>query len=172
MPRTFILNGMCYSGKSTLGKMLADNIGVEFLDSRDLFFKIYGESEISYLKGKGREQFTDAERKSLHEDFSGVFSCGGSAIYYPEEMENIHKKYEIIWLDADFDIIVKRKNNEGWERPIVFPEGINSFKELYEQRRKLYEKHYTHRIKITEDEEPSQTLKRILNTIVNYRYND
>ena len=85
-------------------------------------------------------------------------------------MENIHNKYEIIWLDADFDIIVKRKNNEGWERPIVFPEGINSFEELYEQRKKLYEKYYTHRIKITEDEEPSQTLKRILNTIVNYRY--
>jgi shikimate kinase len=166
MPRTFILNGMCYSGKSTLGKMLADNLGVEFLDSRDLFFKTYGESEISYLKRNGRELFKHAERKSLCIDFSGVFSCGGSAIYYPEEMENIHNKYEIIWLDADFDIIVKRKNNEGWQRPIVFPEGINSFEELYEQRKKLYEKYYTHRIKITAGEEPSETLTKILNSLV------
>jgi len=172
MPRTFILNGMCYSGKSTLGKMLADTLGVEFLDSRDLFFKTYGESEISYLKRMGREDFSEAERKSLLVDFNGVFSCGGSAIYYPEEMEVLHQNYEIIWLDADYDIIVKRKNAEGWERPIVFPDGINSFQELYEQRKKLYQNYYTHRIKITKDEEPSQTMKRILNKIVNYKYSD
>lgn len=166
MSRTFILNGMCYSGKSTLGKMLADRLGVEFLDSRDLFFKTYGESEISYLKRNGKESFTEAERKSLHTDFTGVFSCGGSAIYYPEEMDNLHKKYEIIWLDAEFDTIVERKKKEGWERPIIFPEGINSFEELYEQRKKLYEKHYTHRIKITAGEEPSETLTKILNSLV------
>ena len=39
--KTFIFQGMCYSGKSTLGKMVADTLGVPFLDSRDLFFKIY-----------------------------------------------------------------------------------------------------------------------------------
>ena len=40
MDRTFIFQGMCYSGKSTLGKIIADAIGIPFLDSRDLFFKI------------------------------------------------------------------------------------------------------------------------------------
>ena len=99
-------------------------------------------------------------------NFEGVFSCGGSAIYYPEEMKVLNEKYEIIWLDAEFDIIERRKNAEGKERPIVFPDGINSLRELYEQRRALYKKYHTHRISITKDEEPSETLKRILNTIV------
>ena len=52
--KTIIFNGMCYSGKSTLGKMTADILGVPFLDSRDLFFKIYGMSEIDYLSKFGR----------------------------------------------------------------------------------------------------------------------
>ena len=123
--KPIIFQGMCYSGKSTLGKITADILGVPFLDSRDLFFKVYGMSEIDYLKQYGREKFKEAERKSLHHDFRGVFSCGGSAIYYPDEMKMLNEKYTIVWLDVDFDLIVKRKEAEGWERPIVFPDGIN-----------------------------------------------
>ena len=107
--KPIIFQGMCYSGKSTLGKITADILGVPFLDSRDLFFKVYGMSEIDYLKLHGREEFKEAERKSLHHDFVGVFSCGGSAIYYPEEMKILNEKYTIVWLDVDFDLIVKRK---------------------------------------------------------------
>lgn len=167
MPRTFIIQGMCYAGKSTLGKMLADSIGVDFLDSRDLFFKVHGESEISYLKNNGNEKFKEAEKKSLQSEFNGVFSCGGSSIYYPNEVKNLHEKYEIVWLDVDYDVIIKRKKLEGKERPIVFPKHITSFKELYDERKKLYQTYYTHRIRVTEDEEPSQTLRRILNVLVN-----
>ena len=85
--KTFIFQGMCYSGKSTLGKMVADTIGVPFLDSRDLFFKVHGTSEIEFLKEHGREKFIDAEKKSLYHEFKGVFSLGGSAVYYPKEMK-------------------------------------------------------------------------------------
>ena len=85
--KTFIFQGMCYSGKSTLGKMVADALGVPFLDSRDLFFMVYGISEIDYLKTHGREKFIEAEKKSLYYNFEGVFSLGGSAVYYPKEME-------------------------------------------------------------------------------------
>ena len=37
--KVFLFQGMCYSGKTTLGKMTANELGVSFLDSRDLFFK-------------------------------------------------------------------------------------------------------------------------------------
>ena len=44
-----------------------------------------------YLKTHGRENFIKAEKESLQQDFKNVFSCGGSAIYYPNEMEILHK---------------------------------------------------------------------------------
>ena len=133
----FIFQGMCYSGKSTLGKITADTLGLPFLDSRDLFFKVHGVSEIEYLKEHGREKFIEAEKKSLYHDFEGVFSLGGSAVYYPEEMNMLKNKYNIIWLDVDFDVITLRKDREAKERPIVYPDGIENFKQLYEQKKTL-----------------------------------
>ena len=47
---TIILHGMCYSGKSTLGKLLAERLGIPFLDSRDLFFREHRISEIEFFK--------------------------------------------------------------------------------------------------------------------------
>tara|TARA_B100001287_G_C22661132_1_gene520424 strand:+ start:1212 stop:1724 length:513 start_codon:yes stop_codon:yes gene_type:complete len=164
--RTFIFQGMCYSGKSTLGKKVADSLGMDFLDSRDQFVKVIGDSEINFLNEHGREKFIEAEKKSLMDDFNGVFSCGGSAVYYDEIMKQLHEKYEIIWLDVDLKLIKKRKELEGRVRPIVFPEGINTFDELYHQRSKLYEKYYTHRIRVTEFETIEETTKKILNSLV------
>ena len=164
--KPIIFQGMCYSGKSTLGKMTADSLGVSFLDSRDLFFKIYGVSEIDYLKTHGREKFSIAEKDSLYHNFDGVFSCGGSAVYCDDEMKLLKEKYHIVWLDVSFDNIITRKNKEARERPIVYPEGINSFEELYNQRKALYPKYTTHRIEVTNDEEIHITLQKILRTLV------
>ena len=164
--KPIIFQGMCYSGKSTLGKITADILGVPFLDSRDLFFKVYGMSEIDYLKQNGREKLKEAERKSLYHDFKGVFSCGGSAIYYPDEMKMLNEKYTIVWLDVDFDLIVKRKEAEGWERPIVFPDGINTYKELYEQRRNLYKVLDSVVVKVTEEEDIKVTSQKIIRALI------
>ena len=165
--KTFIFQGMCYSGKSTLGKMVADTIGVPFLDSRDLFFKVHGTSEIDFLKEHGREKFIDAEKKSLYHEFKGVFSLGGSAVYYPKEMKLLKEKYNIIWLDVDYDVIVRRKENEAKERPIVYPDGIENFKQLYEQRRELYKNYYNYKIEVHTDEDIKKTVQKILISLIN-----
>ena len=98
MCSTIIFQGMCYSGKSTLGKMVADTLGLPFLDSRDMFFNMHGVSEIDYLQTHGRESFIEAEKKSLYHDFKGIFSLGGSAVYYPEQMNMLKSKYIIAFL--------------------------------------------------------------------------
>ena len=165
--KVFIFQGMCYSGKSTLGKMTADTLGVPFLDSRDLFFKTHGISEIEYLKEHGREKFIEAEKVSLQQDFEGVLSLGGSAVYYHDEMTTLKEKYNIIWLDVDYDVIVNRKNAEARERPIVYPEGIDSFLQLYQQRSKLYEQYYDYKVKVIDDEPIKRTVQKILITLIN-----
>ena len=167
LKKPIIFQGMCYSGKSTLGKMTADTLGVTFLDSRDLFFKVHGVSEIEYLKNHGREEFIEAEKKSLYHDFEGAFSTGGSAVYYDEEMNMLKDKYTIIWLNVELDQIIERKSKEARERPIVYPEGINSFEELYYQRKQLYPKYATHIINVNTNEPIADTLKRILVTLIN-----
>lgn len=165
--KVFIFQGMCYSGKSTLGKMTADTLGLPFLDSRDLFFKTHGISEIEYLKQHGREKFIEAEKVSLQQDFEGVLSLGGSAVYYHEEMTTLKEKYNIIWLDVDYDVIIQRKNAEARERPIVYPDGIDSFLQLYQQRSKLYEQYYDYKVKVIDNESIKRTVQKILITLIN-----
>ncbi len=167
MLKPIIFQGMCYSGKSTLGKMTADALGLNFLDSRDLFFKVFGRSEINYLKEEGRESFVEAEKQSLRTNFDGVFSCGGSAVYFDEEMKLLKEKYNVVWLDVDYDVILNRRKNENKERPIVFPDGINSFEELYQQRRELYPLYATHIIKVQDNESIETTLEKILTSLKN-----
>jgi shikimate kinase len=167
LQKTIVFQGMCYSGKSTLGKMTADALGVPFLDSRDLFFKVHGTSEIEYLSQHGREKFIEAEKKSLYHDFNGVFSCGGSAVYYEDEMKMLNDKYDIVWLDVDFNNIINRRNKEAKERPIVYPEGINSFEELYNQRIELYPKYTKHKITVSDNEPISCTVQKILCSLIN-----
>ena len=165
--KVFIFQGMCYSGKSTLGKMTADTLGLPFLDSRDLFFKTHGVSEIEYLNNHGREKFIEAEKLSLQQDFEGVLSLGGSAVYYEDEMIKLKEKYNIIWLDVDYDVIVNRKNAEARERPIVYPDGVNSFLELYQQRSELYKNYYDYKVKVIDDEPIKRTVQKILITLIN-----
>lgn len=160
---TIILQGMCYSGKTTLGKMVADTLGIPFLDSRDLFIKTHGISEIDFLHIHGRDTFIEAEKRSIQQPFQNiVLSLGGSAIYYPEEMANLTSKYTIVWLDVPFDIIHSRKIAENKARPIVYPDGITTFKELYDQRAKLYPNYAHHTISVPTMEDPEKTRDKII----------
>ena len=159
--KVFLFQGMCYSGKTTLGKLTANMLGVSFLDSRDLFLQTHNISEIDFLKKYGKNLFIEAEKECLKQDFKGVLSLAGSAIYYDKEMTQLKQKYTIIWLDVDYNIIVQRQNAESKERPIVYPDGINSFLELYNQRHSLYEKYYDYKITVTENEPIKITLEKI-----------
>lgn len=161
-----ILQGMCYSGKTTCGALLAKKLNIPFLDSRDLFLRTYNMTEIEYLKIHGRELFCEAEEKSLQQDLGNiVLSVGGSACYYTSTMKDIAKQNTVVWLDAPFEVILNRKENEGKQRPIVFPDGIQTFEDLYNQRRNLYEKYATTRVQVTASQTPDITVDKIIQNI-------
>lgn len=163
---SYILEGMCYAGKTTLGKMLGEALNIPSMDSRDLFVQKHGISENEYLKTHGREQFKEAEKQTLYHDFSNiVFSLGGSAIYYPDEMQMLKEKCTLIWLNVPFEVIEYRKSLEDWERPIVFPDGIESFKQLYEQRYELYKKCHNIEIQVSASDTPKDVINMILKHI-------
>lgn len=160
---TIFLNGMCYAGKSTIGKLLGLKLQKQCLDSKDLFHLKYGLSESEYLHQFGKNQFKIAEEQSLLQNFGDIIvSLGGSAIYYDNIMNILKDQFIIIWLDVPFHVIQKRKNSETLQRPIIYPDGINTFEDLYTERYQKYMKYHTIRIKVSESDTINDVVDQIL----------
>lgn len=144
MESSIFIQGMCYSGKTTIGKQLAKSLNIEFWDSRDIFYNKHQMYDLDYLNSFGPEKFSIAEKESFLQSFGQkVVALSGSSLYLDDVMKNIKKKGILIWLKPTFDVIIKRKYNEELNniiRPIVYPDSINSFEQLYYSRQILYQK--------------------------------
>ena len=161
-----ILQGMCYSGKTTLGQLVADGLGLPFVDAKDLFMRTHGMSAMDYLRLNGRDSFRAAERETLQQPFGDiVLSLSGSAVYYPKVMTALRQHHTIIWLHVPLKTIEERKETEAKERPIIYPEGIATFRALYAQRAQLYPHYSTVTIEVPGTEPPSTTRDKILAAI-------
>jgi shikimate kinase (EC 2.7.1.71) len=101
--RIFLVGFMC-SGKSTVGKLLADKLGYTFWDIDQVIEEREGKSIEEIFKSKGEEYFRSLERKVL-EEFLGkeriVVSTGGGLGANPTAMEKMKSAGLVVWLDLD-----------------------------------------------------------------------
>jgi shikimate kinase len=109
--RSVVLVGLMGSGKSTIGRKLAQVIDLEFFDSdteienasrmsvKDLF-AVYGEPEFRALEQRVMLR--------LMEDGPRIISTGGGAFINPEVREAVLKGGIAVWLDADIDVLMER----------------------------------------------------------------
>lgn len=136
-----IFVGMPAAGKSTVGIVAAKRLGYDFIDTDLLIQKREGMLLKEIIREKGNEGFLAIENqinKEL-EASRAVISPGGSVIYCEEAMEHFKKIGVIVYLRASFETIRRRIPNLK-KRGVIVPEG-QTFRELYEERVKLFEKY-------------------------------
>jgi shikimate kinase len=163
-----ILIGMCYSGKTTIGKILSRRLGVPCVDFAELFEQKFGKTELEYLSDHGKKYFKEAEQHLMKKNYDNqVLSLSGSSIYYEEEMLKLFndKNVKVIFLNPLLDVINKRRHDEGLERPILYPEGIKDFESLFIQRYGLYNKYANFVINIGADQSPQDVVSEIIDII-------
>lgn len=171
MTKTLYLQGMAYSGKTSVGKDLAQKLGVEFKDSRDLFISKHGIKDLQYLNKYGKESFLKAEEETfLEKQGESVIALSGSALYSKKVMSFVKENGILVWLKPTINILECRKVIEeettGVVRPIVYPEGIKTFGELAISRGKIYESHNPNIIIEILDE--NKTIEDISNEIISH----
>jgi len=136
------LIGMPGSGKSTIGKVLAQELNFNFIDTDKYIENEEGRSLQEIIDSYGNEKFCEIEERRIVELFplkNHIISPGGSVIY-SEKLMKIFKRVSIlIFLDLPLDIIKKRLDNKE-KRGIVRFETL-SISELYKERVPLYKKH-------------------------------
>tara|TARA_R110000782_G_scaffold78276_4_gene155118 strand:- start:56983 stop:57537 length:555 start_codon:yes stop_codon:yes gene_type:complete len=119
--RPIVLIGMMGVGKSTVGRRLAAQLGLDFVDADDEIATAAGMSISDIFANYGEEEFRDGERRviaRLLEQGRKVIATGGGAFMNAETRTLILEKAIAIWLDADIDILVERvSRREG--RPLL-----------------------------------------------------
>ncbi|NNK18142.1 MAG: shikimate kinase [Maribacter sp.] len=119
-----VLVGYMGSGKSTIGKLLADNLDYKFIDL-DAYIEHSEKMEIPQIfKSKGEIYFRKKEFEYLNEilntkdDF--VLSTGGGTPCYGENMLAILKATpNVFYLKVSIALLINRLIEEKEQRPLI-----------------------------------------------------
>jgi len=163
-----ILIGFRASGKTTVGRYLAEKLGWRFVDADKELEKRMGKTIKEAVEEKGWSYFRSLEREFLKElvDLSNVvISLGGGAVLHEEELKALARKGIIVWLYARPEELVRRIASDektSTQRPSLI-QGLSLREEvekLLTERNPLYEK-FSH-IKVdTSLLSPKEVVERI-----------
>ena len=94
------LIGMPASGKTSMGKMLGQKLGMKVIDGDRLIENIHGKKLHEIISEVGLEGFKKIEEEvllSIDED-NVIVSPGGSAVYYDSFMQKSKKRGAVVFL--------------------------------------------------------------------------
>jgi shikimate kinase len=111
------------SGKSTLGKKLAQTLEIDFLDTDNEIEKKAG-AEISWIfEVEGEDGFRERESKALQksvEKDNVVISTGGGIVTIEENRDLMIAKGKVVYLKTPIEIQLNRTENDK-KRPLLSP---------------------------------------------------
>ena len=159
-----VLIGMPGVGKSTVGVILAKELGYQFLDADLLIQKRENRLLKEIIEQEGVDGFIEIENQvnaSIEADRT-VVATGGSVVYGEEAMAHLKHIATVIYLRLSYEELEKRLGNLK-NRGVVLREG-QTLKDLYEERTKLYEK-YADLIVDEENKGIEETLQAIVKVL-------
>lgn len=108
---TIALVGLMGVGKSSVGRRLANALGLPFCDVDDEIEKAAGASIPEIFAKHGEAEFREGERRVIArmlEDPPHVMATGGGAFCQPATRALIQARAITVWLQADVDVLVRR----------------------------------------------------------------
>ena len=169
LDRTIVLVGLMGSGKSKIGRRLADRLQLPFFDSDSEFETAAGCAISEYFAEHGEPAFREGERKVIERLMEGppcVISTGGGAFCDEFTRHLIKTKGYSLWLRAELDLLVRRTAGRD-HRPLLKqgnPRDILA--RLIQQRHPLYEQ--ADMVVDTTDVPPDVTLEKVLEVLTLY----
>jgi shikimate kinase len=120
-PRSIVLVGMMGAGKSSIGRKLAQTIGLPFVDADSEIELAAGMTIADIFAEKGEAYFRAGEARVIARLLEGgpqVLATGGGAFMHPQTRALIREKAISIWLKAEFDVLYRRIRRRN-DRPLL-----------------------------------------------------
>ncbi len=139
-----ILTGFMGMGKTTVGSMAAETLGVPFFDT-DVWMKERMELDVPALVRSDMGEFRRREREALGliiDQEAGVIATGGGFVSTYLGRQALHaarkKGLQVVWLQADFEVAAARVAADvtGMERPLF--KDVHKARTLFDGRQAYY----------------------------------
>ena len=166
-----VLIGYRCSGKTVVGKAVAEHLDRVFIDADDYLEFKAGRSIERIVEEEGWGYFRELEKKVIDE-LSGqdnlVMATGGGVVTDNENINRLKENGLIFWLRAEADVLKARMDNDqsvGKKRPSLTGKNpLEEIRSVLDQRAPLYEK-AADRVIDTDNLSLAQTVDRIIEMI-------
>ncbi|MGV0026363.1 shikimate kinase [Phormidesmis priestleyi] len=161
------LIGMMGAGKTTIGRLLAQQLDYQFFDTDTIIEQATGQSISQIFAESGEEAFRQLETKVLAElsPYTGLaIATGGGIVLKPENWGYLRHGV-VVWLEVPLDQLCQRLQNDR-SRPLLdYPETLeNRLNTLLTQRQHLYTQADV-KIAVQADESPTALSDRVMEAI-------
>lgn len=154
------------TGKSTVGRMLAEIMGFDFVDTDEIVEAKTGKTISAIFEKEGEASFRKIEKEVVGEICAGknrIISTGGGAITSEGNLRSMRGAGPVVTLLASADEILKRTRSEA-HRPLLENEDRKKkIEELLNSRREWYLK--ADLVIETDGKTPGEIAKEILRKI-------
>ena len=144
-PSLIVLTGFRATGKTVVGKILADLLGYRFIDTDEEICSRLGSTITDSVDRHGWQPFRDCEQEvllSLAGEKRTVAATGGGSVLHLQAWQQLHSRAFVIWLRADASTLVSRltaDRNTVQQRPSISGREVKTeIPSLLEERDPLY----------------------------------
>ena len=141
--RSIVLVGMMGAGKSSIGRRLAQRLGIPFVDADAKIEEAHAGVTIAEIFANyGEPYFRSGEQRVIARLLDGgpqVLATGGGAYMNAETRAGIRQKGISVWLKADFEVLMKRvKRRATADRPMLQGDPAERVRHLMAERYPVY----------------------------------
>jgi len=139
--RTIALVGLMGVGKSSVGRRLANALGLPFRDADSEVEAAAGRSIPDIFAAFGEPAFRDGERKVIQrllDEPPHVLATGGGAFIDPKTREMIKARAISVWLKTDLDVLARRLGRKDTRPMLIGKDPIEVLRSQAEARYPAY----------------------------------
>jgi len=159
--RSIALVGFMGSGKTTIGRLLAEDLALDFVDLDILIEKTEAKTIAMIFKELGEDYFRMLETMMLEKTVfmqPSVVACGGGIVERYENRKILKENFIVVYLKAPFELCYQRISGD-LSRPKAAL-SKDELKKLYRKRSPLYLEVAHHVINV-ENKNPETIVKAI-----------
>ena len=139
--KIIVLVGIMGAGKSTVGKILADRLGMRFFDADQEIERAAGCTITDFFEKYGEVEFRKGEERVISRILAGepcILATGGGAFMSEATRLLIKKMARSVWLRVSFEVLAKRLEKRS-DRPLLqTADPQQTLKALIKKRYPIY----------------------------------